>query len=486
MSEERVSMFISHKVASCRAAAERAKAILEARTERLDVHICETIPAGDKWREWIVQRIAQSGILLVIVPPSASDMTWIDAEIALFREASGRGRIIVMRQPGGCVPDALRELQVVDICDEQLQEQFLTPLYRDPGFTGLISPLNGRVSDGDIARDAAELTSTLLGLGSTHSEIFGESLVVEVGRLDATSAAALDEARVHAPNGCREILNWNRRSFSWRELEARAAEDRGKGTFWIAEMAQVIEDVARQNRPRVMTSTFRGRGEAVGQIFNPRLLQVDFIGDTPIRYHFAFGEVLVPELVRGPAQIGEVFNLLYLATRVRWEVLNPFLVNMVLSNDPASLRELQDADAQQALIERVVNSLRVIEAESERHQMLETAVEAFEHDDRTAVLRLLEQHRALSADLERAALFKDFARFLATLEEALVFNGKATEVLATRFLALAREDSIRVTQMIASARPPEPAMAAPALLKAQIGRADSGVAGVLEGHRATA
>jgi hypothetical protein len=53
----------------------------------------------------------------------------------------------------------------------------------------------------------------------------------------------------------------------------------------------------------------------------------------PWRYHFVFHEVLVPELVRGPGRIGEVFSLLYNATRVRWEVLNPFVVNLSLAKD---------------------------------------------------------------------------------------------------------------------------------------------------------
>ena len=55
MSDQRVSMFISHKVATHKRAAARIKTILEARTERLDVYICEEIPVGDRWREWITE-----------------------------------------------------------------------------------------------------------------------------------------------------------------------------------------------------------------------------------------------------------------------------------------------------------------------------------------------------------------------------------------------------------------------------------------------
>src|SRR5262249_39299487 len=143
--------------------------------------------------------------------------------------------------------------------------------------------------------------------------------------LAVTTAQDLGTARVRAPNGCACTLNWSLRTFTWNELRTRAEEEKGKGTFWVNEMEEVIIDVANRDRPRVMTSTFRGRGAVAGQIFRPQLERVDYINEVPVRFYFAFHEVLAPELVRGPGPIGDVFNLLYIATRVRWEVLNPFL-----------------------------------------------------------------------------------------------------------------------------------------------------------------
>jgi len=87
MSTQRVSMFISHKVASHRRAAERVKTLLESRAERLDVHICEDIPANTLWRQWIADRIAQSQLCLVVLPPATLDLTWIINEIGRFHGA---------------------------------------------------------------------------------------------------------------------------------------------------------------------------------------------------------------------------------------------------------------------------------------------------------------------------------------------------------------------------------------------------------------
>src|SRR5438067_1260698 len=77
---QHVSMFISHRVATHEKCAARIKALLESRTERLDVYICETIWGGDKWLNWIKEHIAQSKILLVLAPRRDVHQIWIKRE----------------------------------------------------------------------------------------------------------------------------------------------------------------------------------------------------------------------------------------------------------------------------------------------------------------------------------------------------------------------------------------------------------------------
>ena len=143
-------------------------------------------------------------------------------------------------------------------------------------------------------------------------------------------------------------------------------------------MERVTLDVARGDYPRVMTSTFRGRGSVAGLIFRPHLDHVEFVDEKrPVRVHFVFHEVLAPELVRGPGQIGDVFNILYTATRVRWEVLNPFLVKRFLAKG-SSRFEISE-DERNELIEQIANSIRVIDQEAERHGVAQLAA----NDSRT-------------------------------------------------------------------------------------------------------
>src|SRR5689334_11004950 len=97
MANDRASIFISHKVACHRRAAHRIKAILESHTERLDVYICEETPAGERWREWIESQISRSDILLVLLPPTAADLTWLSLEIGKFQTVCPDGRLVVLK-----------------------------------------------------------------------------------------------------------------------------------------------------------------------------------------------------------------------------------------------------------------------------------------------------------------------------------------------------------------------------------------------------
>ena len=448
MTDERVAMFVSHKVVSHRRAARRLKEILESRAERLDVYTCEETPAGDRWREWVEHHISRSQILLVLVPRSSEDLTWIAAEIATFQSVCPDGRLAVLNPPSRPIPSIVQDRQVIEASKDRLVEDFLEPLYRSPEFVRLGTPLNPRITDADLRRDAEEIEQALLGMVDVREELFGEALVVETTDLDVTTSEGLGGAVVRAPNGCSRILNWSRRCFSWDELRTRAAEERGKGTFWVSEMEQVITEVARQNRPRVMTSTFRGRGQVAAQIFRPQLESVDFVDDTPVRYHFFFHEVLVPELVRGPGRIGDVFNLLHVATRVRWEVLNPFLVNLSLAGDTHPSQMEMSQEERDELIGRVLRSLRIIEQEAERHGMFDSAVSAFGGDDHGLVASLLTERERIQDAIVEAARRKDFEHFMGELMQALDLNCRATELLADRFLKLVREDCERVGRKI--------------------------------------
>jgi hypothetical protein len=213
-------------------------------------------------------------------------------------------------------------------------------------------------------------------------------------------------------------------------------------------MEQVITEVAKHANPRVMTSTFRGRGLVAGQIFRPQLECIDFVDDKPVRFHFSFHEVLVPELVRGPERIGAAFNLLHIATRVRWEVLNPFLDKLSLAKDSSSPLETSQ-EKRKEFINGVLSSLRIIEQKEERHRIVDSGIKAFSDDDCLLIDKLLREREPIKKIILAAAQRDDFEQFFKVeLMKALDLNCRVTDILTNKFLELIREDCGQVRHLL--------------------------------------
>jgi hypothetical protein len=110
------------------------------------------------------------------------------------------GRLVVLKFQADPIPDTLRERQIIDGSAEQLLEHFLKPLYRGLELTKLDAPLNPRVADFDLKRDALQIEEALLGLSDLRPDRYGESLIVETNGLDVTKDGGLAAALVKAPN----------------------------------------------------------------------------------------------------------------------------------------------------------------------------------------------------------------------------------------------------------------------------------------------
>jgi hypothetical protein len=101
-------------------------------------------------------------------------------------------------------------------------------------------------------------------------------------------------------------------------------------------------------------------------------------------------------------------------------------------------------EARNELIARVLRSLRIIEQEAERHNMLDSGVNAFDDDDRELIVDLLRERERIHTAIVAAAQREDFEQFMGELMRALDLNCRAMDLLANRFLELVREDCGRV------------------------------------------
>jgi hypothetical protein len=434
---DRVSLFVSHKTDVHQRAAQLFKELLESHSERIDVQICENIEGGELWQPWVKERVESADVLLVLRPPPRDDARYleqIEREIRLFETARPFGRIVVLQGSGKLLPQD-RQRQVVNATEPDIAKHLLYPLYHSDSFFRA-APLNPRVNDATIQGEARQLESALRGCRENSTRLYSESMVVELGA-DRSDAS---QRRVLAPNRFEKILGCSRASMGWSELEALTDENKWKGTFWLQEIDSVIRSVVAGRTPPVMTSTLRGGNEAAGRIFQPQLEMVDFDDESPVRFSFSFHEVLVPELVRGPGAIGDVANLLHLVARVRWEVLQPFLVRLALQPDASKAIEEIPDDERSSIVAKVIGSLRTIDVEAKRHSMLDVDVAAtFDFDQRQTVHDFLTEREAVHAAIELASQQDDFGQLMTELTRCLRLNCKASELLASRYLELWRK-----------------------------------------------
>jgi hypothetical protein len=442
-----VALFISHHIETHKEAAERIREILESRSERLEVETCETIIGGENWLQWIKDKVDQSFLMLVLVPECKSDCLWIDKEVQMyFADKKERQRhLLVVTPETRSIPEFAQNIQVIRTA-EDFRVRFLEPLYRTQRFTDLhIRPLNQKISADAIRRDAEEIFEVVTGV-RTHQD-YGESLTVDVTRCSKNAENELDmtNAKVTPSTGWGRILNWDRATVSWKEVWEYAAKFPRKGTFWVKEMEEVMNRVAQYEQPPIMSATFRGHGENAGKIFRAVLARTERIGERTVRFRFNFYEVLRPEFVRDSDRKGDVFGLLYLIGRVRWEVLNPFVDHPYFRDGRLGAESRLDPDEEKELMGRVINSLRVIEVEAERQGTLAKGISAFcDSDDCESIKQMFARREAIKEAIEKTAEENDYKQLIVELKRSLDLNSRAMQIVAREFARLVEEDRERV------------------------------------------
>ena len=440
------SLFVSHHVSTHKIAAERIKQVLESRSPRLEVETCESMFAGQHIRHWIKTNLCKSKLLIVLLPEHENELQWIKREVNFFRKVCEEGYVVVLKQQAQPRPRFADEILVVETSQEELRTRFLEPLFHRTTYTGLPKPLNSTISLEDLDNDANEIR---LVLSKTLVQDYGNRVTVDMtSAFNVSSKFDLRNAWVTASLAFGKLLNWDKETFRWHELRARAKKDPGKGTFWVDEMKSVMQDVANNSQPRVMSSTFRSLGESRGRIFQPQLTEVQKVAGRPIRFEFAFYQVLSPELVRGPEDLGAIYSLLYLANRIRWEVLNPFLVNRYIRQGQYRSDHSLTSKKKYETIQQIRHSFECIEAEEVRHEIVDKGVKAFDHEERSKIQPLINERELIRSEIAAAIEDLDFERLMKWLARSLDLNSRIMQVLADKFRELTNNDRAKVEAIL--------------------------------------
>ncbi len=410
---KRVHLFISCR-AEDRKLADEIERLLCACSKRLKVHIYPHSRPGSDWEDWIRDKLRISHLLLLLFTDPDADWDWCLYEAGLFTPL--RQRYSKFPRPIVCLhgleevpPRQLRSLRAIQADAGEIEDAFLRPLLKTPDLTGVEPVLAPRLGDKRIERTAAGIAKLFLRHAVTDIDYRGEYFVIEIPRGATVTPTELPpRSVVLAPEGFNRVLGWKKHRFSWAELTRRAQPTRGKGKYWIEEIAEVICKSIRRESVPLMTSTFRAEGG--GHIYRPLLTRIDRRDGEPFRFHFFFNQEIRPEVIRGPDIVGELFNYLTIGNRLRFEVAEPYIKRL------HDLQGLSEQDRGR-LLRQIGESLEVIEDESQRLDLWEgpECAEVF-GDDGQRALELLREREHVKVDLRHALATKNLESLKAMLE----------------------------------------------------------------------
>jgi hypothetical protein len=109
---------------------------------------------------------------------------------------------------------------------------------------------------------------------------------------------------------------------------------------------------------------------------------------------------------------------------------------------------------QRDLVRKVIGSLRVIDLQIERNDMINPVLSAFHGDDLQSMQQMLQERLRIMEWMERAAEQNDFEKVMETLNQALDLNCRVMEPLVGKFQELLTRDLADLQEMLRQTSPP--------------------------------
>lgn len=263
MSEE-YGLFISHR-SEDREIARVLQGALELFSKfRLDsttnIYVCESMPGGTDWRNWIDEKIAKSTILVFLYTEENADWRWCLYEIGLFHGARSHGRDKKVHMITLKNPTIEKPLPPID--------QFQAYDANGAGITAFFKDLcfNGEFTEGVIFNkefnammprfsDTFEMMVNAFLLPKSETEYLARRIWFDLGgkHEDHGLRMGIEEALIDGDDATLEIVNASRGT-SFRDLYAQF-QRRGQAA-WLDEIKSAWDEVRQNRRPYGFLSTF--------------------------------------------------------------------------------------------------------------------------------------------------------------------------------------------------------------------------------------
>lgn len=288
-------IFISHRLEDRSIAFAASGALRLLSDKRLEPFVCEDIPGGRDWRDWIYEKIDESDILLFLYTDKRQDWMWCFYEIGLFlnpRNAEA-DKIICLRDPSiDELPSPLEKYQAYEATEKGITD-FLKDLFYKGKFTH-----DDRINENVFADDSYlyAIKDFLRAFKSlkVESQYFVKRAVFNLEHIDPKKGdKKFDDVTIASDNSytMQEILSTPGKSTHWQILYNKF---KGKGEVtWLDEIKETIENLKRDNAITYVMKPFTAQDKKKYLPFLTRVEKKPSEGDkipniTPIRIYVIF------------------------------------------------------------------------------------------------------------------------------------------------------------------------------------------------------
>jgi hypothetical protein len=294
--------------------------------------------AGQRWREWIHEKVKEANWFILLLPDPSDDYDWCLFETGQFEaQLTPADRMICLHHPDSQVPDPIEGYHAVPATETEV-EKFLRMVYVEenpiPGMGAINHALEPRLTE--LAKNIVDAISP--PKQKLRREIYEPWIELKIQNAkDLKDKDDLDQAEIMSSNKeALDLFDFIIQPKTLGELRSEMVEQKEDGR-WLNELFHVIRRVAVGRKFYPIQAVFQTK---TGKIYRPVFCAVDRNGDEgPIHsFHITFTEeVSAIDRTAIPGPIAGVGTVLRFAYRFKWEVIERFGTNTLKDEDVVRL-----------------------------------------------------------------------------------------------------------------------------------------------------
>jgi hypothetical protein len=253
-------IFISHRSEDRSIALAISGALRLLGNDKLEPFVCENIPGGRDWRDWIHEKIIASDIMLFLYTQETADWMWCFYEIGLFRRLSDQNprHIICVHNPSiSSLPSPLENFQAYKATQDDIKK-LLTDLLYEGNFTDK-ERINETLFSSNTYMLAVKDFLKAFSLSKIDRQYYARRALFELNDLHRNERHGEHETVSIRSDSytMREILLSPGKSTHWHNLYDKFKAD-GQ-TAWLDQIKESIENIKRGNSPIYVMKPFKAQ-----------------------------------------------------------------------------------------------------------------------------------------------------------------------------------------------------------------------------------